>query len=190
MTETICLTTQPIDEIDEDQRLVQAAQQNPAEFRLLYMKWLKPVYRYFYSRVHDVKDAEDLTSQVFLRTYQDLPRYRNLGSFPAWLFTIAHARAVDFYRKGKNELLLEQVDRVNPASDPLSLAIKSEDLIRVNRLITGLSEDDRELIRLRYAANLSYREIGLILNRKEDAVRKSISRLLDRLSEELEEDHD
>jgi len=190
MTETICLTTQPIDEIDEDQRLVQAAQKNPADFKLLYLKWLKPVYRYFYSRVHDEKDVEDLTSQVFLRTYQDLPRYRNQGSFPAWLFTIAHARAVDFYRKGKKELPLEQVDLENPEFDPLSLTIKSEEMVHVNHLITVLSEDDRELIRLRYAANLSYREIGLILNRKEDTVRKSISRLLDRLSEKLEEDHD
>ncbi len=93
MSETICLEPRRIQEMDEDFDLVQAAQQNPADFKQLYLKWLKPVYRYFFFRIGNEKDAEDLTSKVFLKIFQDLPRYRNQGSFSAWLFTIAHARA-------------------------------------------------------------------------------------------------
>src|SRR5512147_978265 len=90
--------------LDDDERLVRAAQKNPADFKPIYQKWLKPVYRYFYFRVGNEKDAEDLTSQVFLKVYEDLPRYRSRGCFSAWLFTIARARAADFYRKANREV--------------------------------------------------------------------------------------
>lgn len=190
MSETTYLEPCQTLEIDEDIDLVRLAQQNPVEFKQLYLKWLKPVYRYFYFRVGNEKDAEDLTSQVFLKVFQDLPRYRNQGSFSAWLFSIAHARTVDFYRKGNREFPLESAARVVSMFDPLDQTIQTEALSQVNHLIGDLSEDEQELIRLRYAANLNYREIGQILNRKEDAVRKSLSRLLDRMHLQLEQEND
>jgi RNA polymerase sigma-70 factor (ECF subfamily) len=186
MSETICLEPSQIHVTDEDINLVRAAQQNPADFKQLYLKWLKPVYRYFFFRIGNEKDAEDLTSQVFLKIFQDLPRYRNQGTFSAWLFTIAHARTVDFYRKGNREVPLENASRAISSSNPLSQTIQTEAFGQINHLIRNLSEDEQELIRLRYAANLNYREIGQILNRKEDSVRKTLSRLLDRIHAELE----
>lgn len=185
MSETICLEQSQI-LMDEDLLLIRAAQQNPAEFKQLYLKWLKPVYRYFYFRIGNEKDAEDLTSQVFLKIFQDLPRYRNQGSFSAWLFTIAHARVVDFYRKGNREVPLENAIHAVSISDPLSRTIQAEAFEQINYLFNDLTEDEQELIRLRYAANLNYREIGQILNRKEDSVRKTLSRLLDRIRAEME----
>ena len=176
--------------IDEDAALVVAAQQNPAEFKLLYTKWLKRVYRYFYFRVGNVKDAEDLTSQVFLKVYEDLPRYRNRGCFSAWLFTIAHARAVDFYRRRPNVAPLEALDKAADGLDPLAQAVHSDEMRQVLRLMRSLSGDEQELIRLRFVAELNYREIGQIQNRKEDAVRKSITRLLERMQSQLEVRHD
>jgi RNA polymerase sigma-70 factor, ECF subfamily len=187
MSETICLEPSQSQVMDEDFDLVRAAQKNPADFKQLYLKWLKPVYRYFFFRVGNEKDAEDLTSQVFLRIFQALPRYRNQGSFSAWLFTIAHARTVDFYRKGNREVPLENASHAVSLSDPLTQAIQIEAFGQVNHLVRNLSEDEQELIRLRYAANLNYREIGQILNRKEDSVRKTLSRLLDRMHAKLEE---
>jgi len=65
--DTINLET--VSPIDEDARLGEAAQATPANFKPLYQKWLNPVYRYFYFRVGNEKDAEHLTSQVFLRVY-------------------------------------------------------------------------------------------------------------------------
>lgn len=171
---------------DDDTKLVLAAQRNPAEFRQLYQKWLKPVYRYFYFRVGSVKDAEDLTSQVFLKVYENLPRYHDRGTFSSWLFSIAHARAVDFYRKGGREVPIEQAEEsAEIAGDLLGQVAHSAQIEQVMCLIRGLPEDDQELIRLRFMAELSYREIGLVQGRSEEAVRKAITRLLNRIQTQL-----
>ena len=57
-------------------------------------------------------------------------------------------------------------------------------------MIIALSDEEQELIRLRYAAELGFAEIARLLNRKEDAVKKSLYRLLDRLQNRLEEHND
>lgn len=174
--------------LDDDERLVQAAKKNPADFKPIYQKWLKPVYRYFYFRVGNERDAEDLTSQVFLKVYEDLPHYRSRNRFSAWLFTIARARATDFYRKVKREVPLGEAD---PLADEVALvdqAVRNDDLHQVLNLINRLPPDKQELLRLRFVAGLNYREIGTLLHYKEDAVRKAISRILERIQTEI--DHD
>ena len=185
MSETMTLELETSGSIDEDSRLVLAAQNNPAEFKQLYQKWLKRVYRYFYFRVGSIRDAEDLTSQVFLKIYEDLPRYRDRGAFSSWLFSIAHARAVDFYRKGGREVALEHAAVQVSSSDPLAQATYHDDLQNVLTLVNTLPDNEQELIRLRFMAELSYREIGQIVGRSEDAVRKALSRLLSRMNVQL-----
>ena len=172
----------------DDERLVQAAQRNPADLKPIYQKWLKPVYRYFYFRVGNERDAEDLTSQVFLKVYEDLFRYRHHGCFSAWLFTIARARAADFYRKVKREVPLAEAGSLPYKASLTDQTIHNDDLHQVLDLLHRLPPDQQELIRLRFVAELSYREIGSLLHRKEDAVRKAISRILDRIQTEI--DHD
>jgi len=190
MTQLISWERSQTGAIADDAYLVSAAQRNPAEFKHLYLKWLKPVYRYFYFRLGNVNDAEDLTSQVFLRAYEDLPRYRSQGCFSAWLFSIAHARTVDFYRKGGRETELEKLDTAAASPDAFSQAVHHIEIEQLFALLKTLDEEEQELIRLRFVAELNYREIGQVLHRKEDAVRKSISRLLNRLQTQLEVNHD
>ncbi|MEA4908542.1 MAG: sigma-70 family RNA polymerase sigma factor [Chloroflexi bacterium] len=186
MSELILLDVDQSRRMDEDEKLVLAAQHNPAEFKPLYLKWLKQVYRYFYFRVGNARDAEDLTSQVFLKAYEDLPRYRSRGCFSAWLFSIAHARAVDFYRRGTREVSLEELSLTGVSPDLLSQAAHNLEIQEMLARVRSLPEEEQELIRLRFMGELSYREIGLVLHRSEEAVRKSISRLLDRLQSQLE----
>lgn len=188
MFEANMIDREHISSLDEDARLVQAAQKNPADFKPIYQKWLKPVYRYFYFRVGNEKDAEDLTSQVFLKVYEDLPRYRNHGCFSAWLFTIARARAADFYRKVNREVPLTKADPLTDEVVLVDQVVRNDDLHQVLDLIHRLPPDEQELLLLRFVAELNYREIGSLLHRKEDALRKAISRILDRIQTEI--DHD
>ncbi|MCB9134008.1 MAG: RNA polymerase sigma factor [Anaerolineales bacterium] len=80
---------------DDEPLLIEAARQNPEAFDALYCRYLNPVYRYLFSRVQNQADAEDLTAQVFIEVLEGLARYRDRGTFAAWLFTIARRRAID-----------------------------------------------------------------------------------------------
>ena len=190
MSETMWLERNAACSVDEDARLAVAARENPAQFRPLYEKWLPRIYRYFYFRVETEKDAEDLTSQVFLRACEALPRYRDTARFSTWLFTIAHARMVDYHRRRRRFVSLEAVTE-NPSGENLTaLYDQHEDIQRMFQLLKGLKDDEQELIRLRFAADLSYAEIGEILHKNEDAVRKSVARMIQRLQAQMEVKND
>ncbi len=179
---------------DEDVELVYAAQQNPSAFEAIYHKWLKPVYRYFYFRLGNVKDAEDLTAQVFLKVFQDLPRYRSRKTFSAWLFSIAHARLVDHYRKNARktarEATIEESEILVSSMNLTEQVIQKSENEQAFKLMNHLSDKEKTLICLRFMAELSYREIGQVLHCKGDTARKSVSRLLKQMRKQMEEDND
>jgi RNA polymerase sigma-70 factor (ECF subfamily) len=67
--------------------------------------------------------------------------------------------------------------------------IKTEQMTALSKLIRALPDDQQELIRLRYVAELPFAEIGHLLGQKEDTVKKSLYRLLARLKAQLEDSH-
>jgi RNA polymerase sigma-70 factor (ECF subfamily) len=172
----------------DDRTLILAAQQNPADFSAVYDRYVQPVYRYFYSRVDNAADAEDLTAQTFLAALESLPRYHHHGTFPAWLFAIARSKAMDHFRRHKPQIQLSEAER-SDEPDPLTRVAHGDEIARLLDLVRGLGENDRELIRLRYVAGLSFAEMAVLLKKKEDAVKKSLYRLLTRLQSQLEESH-
>ena len=97
---------------------------------------------------------------------------------------------MDYYRSVSREVSLEINDPIDETRDLLSQAVDSDEIRRLRHLIHLLPEEEQELIRLRFVVKLGYREIGAVLNRKEDAVRKSITRLLARLKSQLETSHE
>lgn len=169
----------------EDEKLVISAKNNLSEFKNIYEKWLNPVYRYCYFRVGNKNDAEDLTSQIFLKAYEGLSFYRHRGYFSAWLFSIARARVTDFYRKQKKDLPIFEANEIPDEIDLSAQVAKNMVLNQVHTIIHKLSDKDQELIRLRFVAGLTYREIGDLLHRKEDTVRKAVSRILERIKNEV-----
>ncbi len=190
MAETIQFAVDQNASREEDMEMVHSAQESLAGFKRLYLKWLPLVYRYLYYRLGNVKDAEDLTSQVFLKVYEELPRYRDRGQFSAWLFTIVRHKMADFFRSQKPTVPIELANLTDQNSDLLAQTIQTNEIERLQKLIRSLPEEDQELIRLRFVVGLGYREIGALLNRKEDAVRKTLSRLLARLQSQLETSHE
>lgn len=190
MTETMPLTSDNSRGKENATEMSGEGQPSQAGFKVLYQQWLTPVYRYFYYRVGEAKDAEDLTAQVFLKVYEELPRYRDRGAFPAWLFAVVRNKAADHFRSRRFNVSLESVDLPGETRDLLALAAQTDEIRRLNRLIRSLPEEEQELIRLRFVAGLGYKEIGAILHRKEDTVRKTTSRLLARLQSQLEESHE
>ncbi len=172
-------------EIDDDS-LIRQIQDDPLLFAALYRRYAPRVYRYLYGRVGNRTDAEDLTAQVFLEVLQALPHYHSQGTFPAWLFTLVRRRIIDWQRKSRDTISIEWIEnQVAPDLDLLGEVIRSEDLHRLDELFAQLTDEHQELIRLRFAAGLTYAQIGKVLGRSEAAVGMALTRLLQRLHQAM-----
>ena len=178
----------PPDDLD----LVRAARQNQKAFGDLYLRYVNPVFRYLCSRTGNVQEAEDLTSQTFMAALESLNGFREDSRFAPWLFTIARNKAADHFRKQKksrrlqSELHPDQIEK----GELLTRVIQTERARSLSALLQQLPEKELELLRLRFLAEMTYVEIGEVLHRSPDAVKKSIYRLLARLKGQLEVAHD
>jgi RNA polymerase sigma-70 factor (ECF subfamily) len=172
---------------DAEARAIDAARRDPQAFAPLYRLYVRPIYRYLYSRTGSAADAEDLTSQVFIEALDGLPRYRHQGHFPAWLFTIARRRLLNFHHRTRPEAPLVLAEaHAAPENDPLATVVQKDETAALLRRITALDVDEQDLLRLRFVAELSFAEIAVLLGRSADAVKKQTYRLLARLQSQLE----
>lgn len=173
-----------------DEELAAAARHSPDAFAVLYRRYVQRVYRYFYSRVNNTEEAEDLTAEVFISAYEGLDRFRPGGNFAAWLFGIARNKARRYYRRWRQRVPLDETEAQTSWEvehwQPLEDLEHRERLERLEELIEHLEPEQQELLRLRFAADLTFAEIAGVLGSTEAAVKMSLYRLLKRMNSEWE----
>ncbi|HEV3311580.1 MAG TPA: sigma-70 family RNA polymerase sigma factor [Chloroflexota bacterium] len=180
---------QQFPEIDTDRALVEAAQQDPSEFAGIYTRYARRVFLYVRSRVSTEEDAVDITQQVFVKSFQALPKYRpSAAPISAWLFRIARNACIDHQRRSRPATPIDAVAAVLRAPDhgPEEEALRTEDVERLRRALSGLDVAKRDLLALRYAGNLRIKEIAKTTGRSEEATKKQLSRALKTLRQQYD----
>lgn len=173
----------------EDALILEAMKGDPPALAVVYDFYARRIFRYFYSRVENTEDADDLTAQTFLSAIEALPRYQHRGQFTAWIFQIARSKAMDFFRRDHSKVQKEADLSGVVFDETLEKVIQGQTVETLRLMIQQLDEDERELLRLRFVVDLSYVEIAELLGRKEDAVRKSVNRIIERLYIRMEAQH-
>ena len=174
----------------DETRLVRHAKSGNSEaFAELYDACVERVYRYVYFRVTDDDAVEDLTSQVFLKAWENLDRYE-IGSSPfvAWLYTIARNLVIDFYRTQKSSVPLDDVTAL-PAREqsPAEEAELRFSLQAMRDGLQALTDDQQQVLILKYIAGLPNENIAKLMNRREGAIRALQMRALQTLSKYMKE---
>lgn len=142
-----------------------------------------------YLRRRGVRDADDVTSEVFLAAFRGIARFDGDGSaFRAWLFTIAHHKAVDAVRRpARRELLVDTfAGSEGDLLDDAPRSAEDEALDRVSaaaalRSLEVLTDDQRDVLLLRVVADLSLAETAQVLGKPVGAVKALQHRALTRL---------
>jgi RNA polymerase sigma-70 factor (ECF subfamily) len=173
----------------EDALILEAMKGTPTALVAVYDFYARRIYRYFYSRVENSEDADDLTAQTFLSVIEALPRYQHRGHFTAWIFQVARSKAMDFFRRDHSKVQKKADLSGIVFDETLEKVIQGQTVETLRLMIQLLDEDERELLRLRFVVDLSYVEIAELLGRKEDAVRKSVNRIIERLYVRMEAEH-
>lgn len=188
MDETMKLVVKdPPERYNQEDALVAEAKKDSQAFARLYDLYVQPVYRYLLSKIGNEQEAEDLTAQTFLAALQGLPRYKHRGNFAAWLFSIARNKSIDYYRKETRQRNIEEGSLNSMDSKWIQERMKTDHTLDLSRLIKSLPEEEQELLRLRFVAQMRFREIASLIGKNESAVKKSIYRLLARLQSQLED---
>lgn len=174
MTARNARTAQHDPPVLEETRLVdQAKSGNPEAFANLYDAYVERVSRYIYFRVAEDCDMEDLVSQVFLKAWENLDRYKpGTSPFIAWLYTIARNLVIDYYRTKKKDLPLEEAIAMPSELElPDDLAQTHFDLEAMRDGLQALSKDQQQALVLKYIAGLPNDSIARIMNKQEGTVR-------------------
>jgi RNA polymerase sigma-70 factor, ECF subfamily len=162
--------------VDDDtlDRLVAEAQQgDPEAFGRIFDAYAGPIHRFIASRVNRPSDAEDLTQLVFVKALEALPRYEARGiPFGGWLFRLARNAIIDQVRTRRDHLsLVAAVTRETEDAGPEAMAFLQEEIDRVAQALTELTDDQREVIELRFFAGLSVSETAEVMGRQDGTVR-------------------
>lgn len=179
----------------EPKRLLREAKNGNAEaFGRLYTLYFTPVYRYVLLRVRDRTLTEDITQTVFLKVYRSLDDFHIRSASPlAYFFTVARNTIIDHWKKKRETTFVDLGDEEN--GGPLDIPdVREHDEARVDRAaaidrvrqaLRSVSDDQREVLTLKFISQLSNREIAEAMGKSEDAIRQLQSRGLKSLRDVL-----
>src|ERR1700674_1007545 len=142
---------------DNVRRLVERAQQGNREaLEELYLIHFDRIYSYLHMSVGNKHDAEDLTTQTFLKMLESINRFRwQSAPFSAWLFRIAHNLAMDHFRARRRWQPEEEVPEPEGESEPSAELQAMQSIGRQSRLelIETLSPEQQQVLTLKFVFN-------------------------------------
>ena len=171
------------DKLRKELQWVKQAKEDPRGFEPLYNKYYEQIFRYIYQRMDDKDTANDVTSQVFLKALRNIHKYEYRGvPFASWLYRIAKSELYQSFRDNKARRT------VNVESMHLFEMIEEweEDTTDQNRsallkIIEKLSEEEIQMIEMRYFEKRSFREIGEILDITENNAKVKSHRVIKKM---------
>ena len=170
--------------------LVDRAQQDDrGALEELYLIHFDRIYSYLHVSVGNRHDAEDLTTQTFMRMLESIGKFRwQSAPFSAWLFRIAHNLAMDHFRASRRWQPEEEVpepppDESTSAETGALAAIGQRSMMK---LIEDLSGEQQQVLTLKFVFNFSNAEVATILGKTEGAIKSLQHRALVSLQKQLE----
>jgi len=169
--------------------LVAKAQQGNREaLEELYLLHFDRIYSYLHMSVGNRHDAEDLTTQTFLKMLEAIGRFRwRSAPFSAWLFRIAHNLAMDHFRASRR---WQPEEEVPEPPDSEEASAEDEAMYSIGRqsmleLIENLSEDQQQVLTLKFVFNFANADVATILGKTEGAIKSLQHRALVSLQKQI-----
>jgi len=150
-------------------------------FGKIYDLYIDKIYRFIFFKVKSAEEAQDLTSEVFLKAWQYLsgPAGKTISNINAFLYKLARNSVIDFYRRQKNNVELNEAIEVEDKNMavPEAVDIKNEWQNLMSSL-NQLKDEYREVLLLRYTEELSVEEISKVIDKTNGATRVILHRAM------------
>lgn len=167
-------------------KLIKQAQQGDAQaVSQLYHQHVDAMTRFVAFRVSHPNVVEDLIADIFLAMLEGLPTYEYRGiPFAAWLYRIAHAKVVDYYRQNQREQQIELQDEIASQEPILEWNIeRGEEFAALQEAIQHLNEAQQTILILRFVEQKTHEEVAEILDKSPAAIMTAQHRALNELAQ-------
>ena len=159
-----------------DEAVGRAQKGDAAAFAVLYEDYYDRIFRYVSFKTGNSLEAEDITAEVFVKMLESISSFKWQGyQFSSWLFRIAHNLIVDHFRKrGRRHIVaLDDAPAAATEYDPdLDRKLDVDmSMVPVQEAMKDLTDLQREVISLRFAAGLSVAETARAVGKKDNAVK-------------------
>ena len=160
--------------IDEDQALIAAALKGSAHaWEKLVKRYESKIYNHGLRLTGNASDAMDLMQEVFLGVYRNLHRFRGDAKFSSWVFRIAHNKAADMNRRKRLMTSPPKFFAENDGDEfekfpgkkdlePENRLGNTEQNVRVLKMLSELSSDQRSIVELKIFQSLTFDEISAL----------------------------
>ncbi len=158
-------------------------------YSAIYADYFPRVYNYVLYRVNNHHDADDLSSEIFVKLFTNLNRYHaEKAPLPVWIFSIARNTVIDYYRRGlRLSVPLGAIpETFDSRPGPDAKAISQEIQQHLRSALSCLSEREQEIIALKFWSGLSHREIAGFIGISESHTGVTLFRAMRRLRLVLE----
>jgi RNA polymerase sigma-70 factor, ECF subfamily len=175
------------EDMQQEQILVEAAKQDPEQFRGLYNRYYERIFLYVWQRIDDKEVAHDVTSQVFLKAMQNLYKYEFKGvPFASWLYRIAKSEVYTVLRKQQTQRTVN-IDSVGMGDmvQEMEEDQYAEWMPVLSSAVAELEEDDLQMIEMRFFEKRPFKEIADILDITENNAKVKTYRILEKLKKIL-----
>ena len=192
MAEETAKVERPKDSTAQVRKLVERAQAGERDaLEELYLIHFDRIYSYLHMTVGNRHDAEDLTTQTFLKMLESIGRFRwQAAPFSAWLFRIAHNLSMDHFRANRR---WQPEEEVPEPPDSAERSAEDEALQSIGRqsmmsLIDTLSPEQQQVLTLKFVFNFPNGEVATILEKTEGAIKSLQHRALVSLQKQIQPD--
>lgn len=172
-------TKQILNQLTDEELMAQVANGNLDAMTYIFERYNVRIYNFLFQMTRDVSVCEDLTQNVFYKVIKYKHTYKG-GKFVSWIFKITRNIFSDYYQKQKKTQILEDIDLVAKHEDE-NLVEKQEKLNHLEKVLSTLNNNDKELIIMNRLQEIKYEQIAEILNTTPGAVKTKVCRIIKKL---------
>lgn len=179
-------STPDLEALSDNFLMVQVREGDLDRLGLLFERYKKPLFGFFYGLNREQELSEDLVQNTFLRILKYRHLFRGEGEFRAWMFQIARNVNHDHHRANKikvKEELNDWQNKLGHQENQVTEMVKADDEQRLSLALERLPTEKREVLLLSKFQEKKYQEIGEILGCSEGAVKVKVFRALQELRE-------
>lgn len=153
----------------------------------IYREYYDTVFKYLFCLTHDKELSEDLVQETFVRMIKNIDKFEGKSKLSSWLCEIAKNLWIDYLRKNKRKVELNENEELNIQSEQNieNEYIERENENKVFEKIKALDEISQKVMYLRVKGEMSFKEIGDILGKSENWARVTFYRAKQKVKEEM-----